>query len=475
MLNKLRDKKTKKIIWITLCVLILPSFLFWGIATSVRGKDNKESRVIGKISGKSITMPEFKDSFEAVRNNAVMQFGENLSDIQKYINFEEQAWERIIILTEARKRKIKTSDKEVIETIQNYPFFQRKDQFDQKTYEEMLRYVFHSQPRIFEEQTRQNILITKLFDTVTATTNVAEEEIRNKYIEENEQLSVQYITAIPHDFLPKDDSISEKEMKDYYSADSLQFKQPPSFNIEYIALDSEENVKKLLPLLENKDKLNELLKSLSITIKETGFFPENSPIPEIGWAPQIANTISKAKIGVYLAPVQFNKNFYILKLKERKEAYIPEFETVKDLIKQKLLLQKSQEAAKSKITACLEKLKQNYLKDPKSVDFEAAAKEFGLKSNVTDLFKYQSYLEGIGSSDDFWKAGKNLKEGEISDIINLPSGFYIIKQKSKVGIDEAKYKEESIVLTKKLLSQKKQEEFGKFVEKLKTNAQRFVQ
>lgn len=473
MLNKLRAKKTKKIIWITLCVLVLPSFLFWGIATSVRGKDNKESGTVGKISGKSISMQEFKESFEAVRNNAVMQFGENLSEIQKYINFEEQAWERIIILTEAKKRKLKASDKEVIETIQNYPFFQRKDQFDQKTYEEMLRYVFHSQPRIFEEQTRQNILMSKLFNATTETTNIAEAEIRNKYIEENEQLSVQYISAIPHDFLPKDDSISEKEMKDYYAADSLQFKQPPSFNAEYIASDSVENINKLLPYLENKDKLNEILKSLNMTIKETGLFSENSPIPEIGWAPQISNVISKAKTNVFLPPIQFNKTSYIFKIKEKKEAYIPEFDAVKDLIKQKLILQKSQESAKTKITDCLTKLKQSYLKDPKSADFDSAAKEFGLKSNVTELFKYQSYLEGIGSSDDFWNAGKDLKEGEFSDIISLPSGFYIIKQKSKVGIDEAKYKEESAALTQKLLLQKKQEEFGKFVEKLKVNAQRF--
>ena len=474
MLSLLRDKKIKKTIWIILCILVLPSFLFWGIATSVRSKDNKGSGVVGKIAGRSISVPDFKDSFEAVRNNAIMQFGEDLNEIQKYINFEEQAWERLVILNEARKRKLKATDKEVIETIQNYPFFKRKEQFDQRTYEDMLRYVFHTQPRIFEEQTRQNILIAKLFEAATAAVKVSDEEVRNKYVEENEQISVQYIASIPHDFAPKDNSIDEKEMKDYYSANSLQFKRPPSFNVEYIALDSEEKTKSLLPYLENKDKLNELLKQMNLTIKETGLFPENSPIPEIGWAPQIANIISKAKVGVFLTPVQFNKTFYILKLKEKKDSFIPEFDTVKDLIKQKLIQQKSDEAAKSKITACLEKLKQNYQNDPKSADFDAAAKEFGLKSSATDLFKYQSYLEGIGSSDEFWKTGKILKESEFSDVISLPSGYYIIKQKSKVGIDEAKYKEESAALTKKALLQKRQEEFGKFVEQLNANAKRFM-
>lgn len=489
MLKKLRNKKTAKKIWIILAILILPAFLLWGSGSIIGDKDKtKQSTSIGKVSGKLITLSEYKDALEATRNQAILQFGDNFSEMQKYINFESQAWDRILLLSEAEKRKIRASDKEVIELIGGYPFLQRKNKFDNKIYLDMLKYAFRTQPRIFEEQTRQNIVLSKLFEELTKGIKVTEEETKKEYTLTNEQISVYYIAAIPFNFIDKTTPVEEKELKDYFTNNALEFKQPLSYNLEYISADSEDKIQRLTGSLNNNVALSQLLKDMGLAVKETGLFPENAPIPGIGFTAQVVNSISKIKVGEYLPPVQIEKTYYLFKLKERKEPNIPELSQIKDKVKENLIRYKSEIIAKIKIEACLEKLKKNLkssktdktpintksnAEDKTDTEFDNAAKLFGLKSSFTEPFKHGSYIESIGASDMFWEKVISLNDDQTSDIISLPSGFYIIKLKSRIAIDEKKFNEEKDEFTRRLSAQKKQEFFSKFIEELKKNSQRF--
>jgi len=477
MLKKLRNKKTAKRVWIILAILILPAFLLWGLGGVVRSQ--RQSNYVGKIFGKKISISEYKDALEAVKNQAIIQFGDKYFEIQKSLGLESQAWERLILLAEAKKRKIKVSDKEIIDLIKSYPFFKTsKGQFDNRLYSQMLQYAFQTQARIFEEQIRQNLMVYKLYQRVTDSINLTDKEIKDEYRKLNEEVSLYYIASIPSDFL-KDITVSDEELKDYFAKNSLQFKQPLSFNIEYISLTAEDKdeeaikdkVKKLSLRLNKKEALAKVAKDFDLAVKETGLFTENDPIPGIGWSPQILSLISKTKIGNYLPPIHMDKSYYILRLKERKEPYIPDFELIKDKVKEALPKGKSQKIAKEKIEDCLKKLNELYKAEPKGVNFDNIAKQYGLKSWSTNLFKYGSYIEGIGASDSFWTAVDKLKEDEFSEVISVPSGFYIIKLKSRIPIDEQKFQAAKAEFVQEMLLRKKQEYFVKFVEELKRKTQ----
>ncbi len=472
MLKKLRNKKTAKKVWIVLAVLIVPAFVLWGAGSFTRGnKEDGRYGYVGKILGKKISTLEYNDALEAVRNQAFIQFGDNLAEVQKYLNLESQAWERIMLLTEAKRRGIKAKDREVIEMIESYPFFQRNGRFDERIYQEMLKYAFRAQARVFEEQVRQNLLISKLFGQVTDAVKFDDNEQRMEYEKANEQVSVYYIAALPADFA-KALTPADNEISAYFTDNKLDFKEPFSFNLEYIASESEDKVKAIFPYVKKKEYFNKLLKDTKLEIKETGLFAETSAIPGIGWLPQVTELLFKVKIDQFLPPLKMDKTYYLIRLKERKEPYIPEFDKIKDKVKEALIKERSTDIAKKKIGECYEKLKQDYASNPGTVDIERAAAAFGLKSNSTSMFKYGSYIEGIGSSDAFWVYTKNLKENEPSKVISLPSGFYIIKIKSRLPVDEKKFKEEAEDFGKKLLLQKKQEHFSAFVTELKKSSQR---
>jgi peptidyl-prolyl cis-trans isomerase D len=468
MLKQLRNKKTAKKVWIFLAVIIVPAFILWGSGSMSRGKD--QAQFAGKLFGRNVPFTELRDAIDAVRTQGIMQFGEKFPEVEKYMNLESQAWDRLILLAEAKKRRAKATDAEVIKLIESYSFFQRNGVFDQKIYSELLQYVFRIQPRAFEEQTRQNIMLSKLYDQITANITVKQEEIKDEYLKANQEISINYIAALPADFA-KDIAPSDQEIKEYFSSNQLNFKQPLSYNLEYVTADSVDKIKEFASKLSKQTDFVKIAEEMKLEIKETGLFAQSEPIPQIGWSPEILNLISNLQVGEFSQGVHLDKSYYMFLMKEKKEAFIPEFDKIKDKVKDALIKERSAKLAREKIDQALDKLKEAKQADVSSEVFLKLAKELGIKSESSAPFKFGSYIEGVGASDNLWLAASALKEGESSSIISIPSGFYIIGLKSKPPIDELKFQAEKDELNKKLLSQKKQEFFAKFLEELKKKIQ----
>lgn len=179
MLRILRNKKTAKRVWIGLAIIIIPAFTFWGFSGAFRSKE--ESSVAGKIFGRNITYIQFRDAITSEKIMARLQFGDKLDEIQQYLDFESQAWQRLVLLAEAKKLRITAGDKEVINDIQSSPIFQSKGAFNNKAYNDILRYYLRVQPRQFEELIRQNLILAKLYKQVTDKVSLSDEQIREEY------------------------------------------------------------------------------------------------------------------------------------------------------------------------------------------------------------------------------------------------------------------------------------------------------
>ncbi|MBU0504156.1 MAG: peptidylprolyl isomerase [Candidatus Omnitrophota bacterium] len=464
MVKALHNKRTQKMVWIVLAILILPAFVFWGINSTIR--EQKTPDFMGRISGQKVSFLEFREAIEATRNALTMQFGENIQGLEKILDLETRAWERLVLLHEANKRKIKVSDREIVAAIQKNPIFQKKGIFDKFTYDQTLKYVFRSQPRSFEEQTRQNLKIYKLFNLVTKDVGLQDEEIKEAYRKENEKISLEYIAGVPKE-LEKEATASDQELTDYYNKNTLDFKLPLSFNLEYLKFDSQDKVNNVFSRLEKGDGLPKIAKDLGLQITETGTFNQTDPIPGIGQSEQLTEMFSKVKQGQVMPPLIINEQHYIMLMKERQDAFIPDFETAKDRVKEVVLRNKAKDLAKERTEKALNKLKEVYIANPKALNFDNIASEFGLKSSSTELFKAEDYIKEIGKTDELFKQARQLKENEFSSLIDLPSGYYIIKVKSFILVDEKKFEEEKEVFTKSLLAQKKEDYFLGFLQDLK--------
>jgi len=63
-------------------------------------------------------------------------------------------------------------------------------------------------------------------------------------VKANEEISIYYVAATPADSA-KNLGPTESELKDYFSRNSLAFKQPLSFNLDYLMLDSQEKIQEV--------------------------------------------------------------------------------------------------------------------------------------------------------------------------------------------------------------------------------------
>jgi peptidyl-prolyl cis-trans isomerase D len=445
MLKLLRNKKLQKKIWIALAIMILPAFLFWGLGSIMRSPESRNAPL--KLNGRIISAAEFNDSYEAVKNSALIQFGDKFDEVSGYLNLESQAWDRILLLQEAQNKHLKASDKEVVELIQGYPFFQKNGKFDDSIYQAMLKYVFRTPARTFEEQTRQNIIMSKLYQQTTANIALSANEAKDEYRKANEEVNVTYISSLASDFT-KDIRPKDPELLDYFKAHPLDFKQPLTYNLQYLIFEDSVKANDAFKRAQMQEDFSKIAKDTGAALKETGPFPQEGPIPGIGWSLDLLKQVTLLRVGQTAPLFRQDKYLYLLKMKEIKEAYTPEFDKIKEKIREDFIRNKSQELAQEKINSALLHVNKQ--------DF-----------NKTATFKYGSYIEGVGASDKLWLAVKDLNPGQFSGIISLPTGFYILKLKSRTPFDEKKFEAEKGEFSKGLLEQKKQEAFQKYLESLK--------
>jgi peptidyl-prolyl cis-trans isomerase D len=480
MLKTLRQKRVAKKIFIVLAVIIIPAFVLWGSGSILRSRRNQ--RYAGMLFGKIVNFDQYNSSLIACKNQAIIRFGDNFYDIQKFLNFNEMAWDRLIQLHEARRRKIKVNNSEVIKRIASLPFFQKDGKFDSKNYKYLLDYVFRTPARQFEEEIRESLMIEKLFDEVTKSVSVTEEEILNGYKKENEKVKVSYIQILPDSFISKV-TLDDKEISGYYQKHKDEFKKPPTVNIEYFGIDYPENASD-----SDKSKILDRMKEISqkirrpedfqrvshvegLPIKETGFFSLKGPVEGFGWSFEFIQSSFALKDNQISKPIPIRKGCYILKLKERKESYIPRLKEVKDEISKILKQNKAKELAKTKAQEYLTGLLEIYRKNPNNIDFEKLAKKWGGKSNSTALFSRQDYIPNIGQSMAFKDVAFNLRnKKEPFDIVTIETGTFIIKLDKYIPIDEEKFKTEREDFKKRLLQSKKNEYFNKFMDQVRNSA-----
>ncbi|MDP3014592.1 MAG: peptidyl-prolyl cis-trans isomerase, partial [Candidatus Subteraquimicrobiales bacterium] len=381
----------------------------------------------------------------------------------------------MIILQEARKRKIRILDQEVIDEISALPFFQRNGKFDQKTYENILDYVFKTPSRFFEEQTRQRLMLDKLYHQITDKTSIGEEELLAAYKKENEKVKVSFLALNPNNF-EKEVSLQKDEAQTYFNDHRQELKQPPTINIQYLGFEYPKEAKE-----EDKQKIQNKLMDIhfqlqkgepaekiaglnNLQLKETGFFSPTETMPP-GVAFEIIQTALMLKGKQFSNPVLATTGCFIVRIKEEKDSYLPDFAEAKLKVEKILLQQKSRKLAEEKAKQIHDKI------NLKVKNLSGWAAEFNLKVNQTPLFKLGEYLPNVGPSVEFQNAAFGLKDkNKISEVVSAPQGFYILKLDEFIPIDELKFKDEKNVFKEKLLEEKKKEFFNNFFEELKKKA-----
>jgi len=480
MLKFLRKKGVaKKILWVTAIVIIL-SFGFFGTANYLT--NSMPVSHAGKIFGKTVGFDDFETSLLHTRIQAIMNYGDNFQKVSQYLNLESEAWDRIILLHEAKNRKIKIPDEDVIKAVENLGFFQENGQFQPHLYERIVRYVFQSSQRDFEESIRESLMMTKMFEQETSGLALSDDEIRGEYKKKNEKIKVDYVTFNPEDYTAEV-TFNDMETLAYYEEHKGDFFVPPMINLQYIFLPfPKESEKGDFPAItaqadniaediKNNLNLNEIAPKYSLPLEESGFFSFEQPNMNLGWSFDLLSKVLELKINQITGPIKTSKGYYVLKLINKKESSIPDFKDIRPKVEQAFKLSKAQEVTGKKAEEVQTKIKEA-LSSNSAGDFKTAAEGLGLKVEETAAFSHGEYLPTIGVAEEFQTAAFALKEkNEISSVVKIAKGYALIALKEFTPINEEQFTKKKDTFTKDLLTKKKGEAFSTFIKDLRTKSQ----
>ena len=499
MLKLFRNKELKKkFIW-AVAILIILSFGFFGTAYLITGKGNPD--IAGKIFRQTVSRSDFLDAYRNVEIQSLMQYGDKFHELKPYLNLESRTWDRLILLHEANKRKIKVYDDMVIKSIQENQNFHRNGHFDSIMYEQVLKYL-RVNPRDFEEGIRENLKMQLLYDQATRDVHVSADEIAAEYQQRNQKVQVSYVLVEP-DKYKNEDMYDEAGARAHYEANPPAFMIPAAINVEYVLLpfpdkEPEELDMKLSvdnepaddiddPLAGEGDddfaaqqavrdradeiytetlinpNLREVAEANSLEIKETGFFNIDQPDMSLGWPFEMFQDVFRLTTDTIPEPFETPNGMVLVNVTERRDAYIPDYEEVKNKVKDSYLLEKAREVAKEKTREAREKITAAFAESP-AADFAQLAKDLGLNLYQSPDFSRGQYLPIIGISKEFENAAFDLtKEAPISEVIDQTKGFAILYLDNKTPADPEKLPEQRAAIEEALLQERKNQTFTEFM------------
>lgn len=466
----------KTMLWFIAGLMVLSMGIF-GTATYLG--DLAGGTSAGKIFGKKVSLKEYQKAYQDARDQALMVHGENFEKMSQFLDLEEEAWSRLILAYDAKRRGIKVDDQEVQNYLSPSPMFHREGKFDPYLYQEIIKYIFKRPTRDFEEGIRSQIKIRKLFKEITDTITITEADVLQAYKEEHQRVQVSFVLISPEKYLPNV-KINGNEAEDYFSANPQEFEVPPSINVEYITFPFHEDMmdvqKEALAdtvrdtifpeILDKKRSFQDVAEKSNLDIKETGFFNIEQPILSLGWSLDLLQQAFASEKNSFVGPFETENGIQILRIKEKRDSFIPPFNDAKTNVIEAVLNTKALAMAKQKADELFLELSTNT-----DADLEKVAIAAGFKIEQTPIFGQGEYLPTIGISQDFQEAAFNLTaDNPIAGPIKIAKGYALMKLDQFEGIDQEKFEAEKEEFTQNLLARKRMIAMNEFVTQLRAES-----
>jgi len=159
----------------TVAIIIIPGFLIWGIGMS---SASRKSTMAASVNRQDISQRDYYQALNETEQNYRKVFGDKYDEFAGKLNLEKGVLEELIrekiLDQQARKRRIRVSDREVLDTIKSDPVFKdEKGVFSHDKFQSIIANVPPAELTKIEEGTRQRLKIQKLKQQVVSETTIA--------------------------------------------------------------------------------------------------------------------------------------------------------------------------------------------------------------------------------------------------------------------------------------------------------------
>ena len=233
MLDFLRKKKRSWIITILLGLIIVVFVAFYGGSQQPTGVASD----VAEVNGESISQREFIMHYQrAVERYREMFKGSLTPELLKNLNIKQSLLEEMIearlVLQEARRLGLTATDEELMNAIAQISEFHVNGRFNKERYIQLLR-ANRLTPAQFEEDQRKQLTIQRLLGVLADAAHVTEAEVRERYRFEQEKINLQFVRFSASDYL-SEMKVTDEEIQKFYERNKESLKEPLKVQVEYI-------------------------------------------------------------------------------------------------------------------------------------------------------------------------------------------------------------------------------------------------
>jgi len=517
MLDLMRKKKNSIIIKIVFVVIVLSfigtMFLVWGEGRSGMGGGNLG--YAAKVDGRKISLDEYQNAYQRIRNVYQQIYGQSLpAEIEKTLGLKKVALDglidNVLVMKEAKGMGIKVSKEDVANAIAAMPSFQKDGAFSFELYQQLLK-SNRMTPKDFEEGQKSELILKKTRQAIKDKSVVNDEDALAQFKKENDKIDLEYVSYAPADVIGEV-KLTEAELNEYLQKNQAEFKTPEKVALSYVLLDPslqaakmsvteeeiqtyyQKNIDKfqgkdgIQPLKDVRERakadalrqkaakqtyelaadtlfkniksgdLNLIAGQLKLKIQDTAIFSVSAPAAALVGEAAVLKKAFELKQGELGGPVETAKGIYIIKVKERKDSFVPPLAEIKTAVEQKAKAAKSVELAKKKA--------------------EEAAKQLvakaALKTQTTGTFGFTAKgdLPTIGNAPELMEAAFKLTPAAaaVDTPFKVGNRWYAVRLKQRLEAPKAEFDKSREELKKKLLPKKQDDALTAWIKELRAKA-----
>jgi peptidyl-prolyl cis-trans isomerase D len=493
--------------WFMLAIIVIIIIVFVLYFGSDRG--SRSANAIAIIDGRVISEAEFHNEYGKMLDMVKLRYGSKLTpEALKMMNLKQRAYDNLInqqiIIAKAADLKLQISDEELRNAIMSLPALQTDGIFDERKYQQMLRYT-KSSAEDFETTQRINLTANKIETLIREGIKISDQEIFDLYTLQNQKINLSFVQISGKDVKMKSTPTTE-ELENYSKSNSNTFRIPEQVKIKYLFFSSNAyssasisdsdirdyynrfrdkyrtkdgkqsqladvkntvikelktargmqnaytEAKKAHDVIYQEDNFEAYVTKNNLKTYSADFFPLNKPPQALASVKELAAVLLELQKNDISKVLPANDGYYLVKVIDKKQAYTPVFKDIENEVKRRFVENEILILAEKEAQSILDRLKNGE-------QLEKIAREKSLKINETGLFLPSGTIPKLGSSkeaaDTLYQLSANKPYPEKLLIINNTFVILKFKDASKVDLKDFAAKKD---LYKNIFSSIKREE-----------------
>lgn len=482
MLQWLRDnlKSFAWTLWLVIIAFILlyvPDFL---------NQQRLSEGVAAVVGEQEVTEDEFLRAYSARADEVQRALGEQFTpELAQQLQLWRQVLDGLvaqkILLAEARRLGLSVADEELRREILSFPTFQENGRFvGDERYAVMVSRMRYSSVAEFEREVRQSLLLGKVQSVLGSNLYIPDGEVERAYRQQAESARIRYLN-LPVAELAGEVEIADQELASFYAAHREEYRRPEQRTADYLLVDKnrlrgqiqipaedlrayyeanqeeftqEEQVRArhiLLTVDEERSReaaeaeLGEARRRIEAGEDFAAVAREISDDPgskeqggDLGYfargrmLPAFEEAAFAARAGELVGPVETSFGLHLLEVLDHRQGGVRPFAEAEAQIRFRLQGERAEVQAESRAGELARRIEAEGLTSREALE-ELAEGDEAVIFATTEPFGQQDPVPGLGYAPAFAEAAFSLAEGGVSDAVEVPRGWVILRLASIVA------------------------------------------